>query len=335
MPTGTVRRALNLALLATACVVMPAGADPPPLRIVVGSTAGGPVDLLARLFRDAAAAKTGASAHVENRPGAAGTVAAQSVATSTADGRTVLVAGMGSTVAAPHLFSNLRYRPSQDLRPVTLLATSGLVLVVPVEGPRSVRELAMRERPADRGEVLYASSGLGSANHLCAEDFALRAGFAARSIPFHGDAHAQASVVQGDVAFMFMAPNVAMPLERAGRLRILATTGRLRAPALRQVPTVAEAGFPGFECLAWAMVFVPSHTPDAAATALARAWMSSLEEPRVRAAIEASGMQPPASASPDEAERLLDAERARLGRLLAQRARGEALSGSGDQKLRQ
>ena len=324
MSASSIQCALRALVAALAGFVTLALAAEPALCIVVASSAGGPADLLARLFRESVVTNSGLSASVENRPGASGTIAAQAVASGSTNATTVLVAGIGPTVAAPYLLPSLRYRPAEDLRPVTLLATSSMALVVSAAGNlRSVADLVAHAKKRVEVPVLYAASGPGTANQLCAQELARGAMFQAQSVPFQGDVQAQVSVASGDVTFMFMAPSVAIPLERAGRVRILATSGRTRAPRLHQVPTLKESGLPGVECLAWTMVFAPSGTRDETVADLARAWQSSLADPRMRAAIQAAGFEVPASASTSETERLLAAERVRLERVLSEQPPGQ------------
>lgn len=321
MPPTRSRRDLLAALPLSGLVAALAraqGPQPVPtgLRVLVGSAPGGPADLLGRVFAQALAPALGVPAVVENRPGASGTLAAAEAVRGAARG-SLLVAGMGSTVAAPHLFRQLPYEPARDLLPVAVLASSPMVLVAPrtlaVDDAQGLQRAAQAH--GARG-LAYASSGLGSANHLCALALVEALSLPAVHLPFQGDTLAQGALVAGDAQFMFMAPNVALPLVASGRLRALAVSQDRRLPQLPATPTLGEFGLPGLACRAWTIAFAPLASPVAWRERIGKAWAAALAQPGVRQRLEALGLQAPADSGPEAAAALLHEERQRMARLM-------------------
>jgi tripartite-type tricarboxylate transporter receptor subunit TctC len=290
-----------------------------PIKAIVGTSAGGPADLLARLLGEAVSNGLGIQVVVENRSGASGTIAARLVSRAVPDGHSVLIAGIASMIAAPYVYPRLGYDPSKDLVPVTLLATASMVLVT----TRTVRastvgELAaLAQREAAR-PMTYASVGNGSVNHLCAELFSDAAGIRMLQIPYPGDGPASNAVVAGDVQLMFMGPNVALPLLQSNRLHGLAVTGSRRLVTLPDVPTMEEAGFKGVECRPWTMAFVPAGTPSDKVERLSKAWAAALEHSDIAAKITAAGLEPPEGVGPLNAAAFLHLEQQRHRRALSE-----------------
>ena len=317
---ASARLALARIRIAAVTVLLVSGLQPSladdirPVRILVGTSPGGPADLLARLFGEAVGTHLGAPFMVENKPGASGTIAARAASSAQPDGKTVLVAGIASMMAAPYVYPRLGYNPARDLVPIGILATSVLVLVaspaLPVQNVQALIALARASRPL---MLTYGSAGNGSVNHLCTELLSAAARVPFRQIPFAGDGPASNSLLAGDVQFMFMAPNLALSLAKAGRLNVLAVSGLERLGALPDVPTMAESGFAGFECRPWTMAFVPSATPRTTIDRLAQAWTAALQLSATRARIEAAGLEAPRAAGMAEAAAFLRAEQARLG----------------------
>lgn len=295
---------------------IPAQAQTPPVKVLVGTSSGGPADLLARLFAEAVRTAFGVPTVVENRPGAAGTIAARAASYAPANGQTLLVAGMGTMVVAPYLYPRTGDEAARGLVPVGKLASSSMVLVVtPSLQASTAQQLAGLARAAAPRTLTYGSAGHGSVNHVCAELFAVAAGISSHHVPFSGDAAAGNSIMAGDVQFMFMGPTVALPLVKAGRLRALAVTGASRLSSLPDAPTMMESGFAGFECRPWTMVFVPTGTPPARQDALSRTWTEALKLPGTRARIEAAGMEPAEPGGRLEAAAFFRAEQLRYGQL--------------------
>jgi len=231
-----------------------------PVRFVVGFTPGGPSDILARALGQKLAERWGQQVVVENRPGAGGNLAAEAVAKSPPDGYTWLL-GNNSILATNHaLYRKLAYDPVKDFAPVALVAVQPNILVVHPDVPaKSLAELIGLARKSP-GKLNYASSGAGAAAHLAGELFKTMAGVDIVHVPYKGAQPALTDVVAGQVQLMFATSASAIPYMKQGRLRALAVTTAQRSPSVPELPTVAEAGLPGFEATTWHGVVVPSAT---------------------------------------------------------------------------
>jgi tripartite-type tricarboxylate transporter receptor subunit TctC len=249
-----------------------------PVRFVVGFTPGGPSDILARLLAEKLAAPLGQAVVVENRPGAGGNLAAEVVAKSPPDGNTWLL-GNNSILATNHaLYSRLGYDPLKDFAPVALVGVQPNILVLHPSVPaHSVTELVAyaRQHP---GKLNYASTGVGVASHLSAELFKAMAGVDMVHVPYKGAQPALTDLIAGQCQVMFATSASAIPYVKAGRLRALAVTTAQRSPSLPDLPTVAEAGVPGFESITWHGVVVPAQTPAASVLRLNRAINAALAQ---------------------------------------------------------
>jgi tripartite-type tricarboxylate transporter receptor subunit TctC len=238
------------------------GADFPskPVRLVVPAAAGGTVDILARAVATPLSEGLGQPVVVENRPGAGTNIGMEAVVRSDPDGHTILVGGV--PVATNRvMYPKLSFDPANDLAPVTLLVTAGNVLVVHPSLPvHSVKELIAyaKERP---GQLNFGSPATGSTPHLAGELFNHLAGVKLVHGPYKGAAPALNDLVGGRLQLSFDNIPPALPHVRAGRLRALAVTSAQRQPDLPELPTIAEAGLPGFEVSAWFGLLVPAATP--------------------------------------------------------------------------
>jgi tripartite-type tricarboxylate transporter receptor subunit TctC len=231
-----------------------------PLRLVVPAAAGGTVDILARAISAPLSEGLGQPVLVENRPGAGTNIGMEAVVRSDADGHTILVGGV--PVATNRvMYPKLPFDPASDLAPVTLLVTSGNVLVVHPSLPvHSVKELIAyaKERP---GQLNFGSPATGSTPHLAGELFNHLAGVKLVHVPYKGAAPALNDLIGGRLQLSFDNIPPALPHIRSGRLRALAVTSAQRQPDLPELPTIAEAGLPGFEVSAWFGLLVPAATP--------------------------------------------------------------------------
>jgi len=301
------------ALCLIAAPLAAAAADAPypdkPLRIMVGASPGGGTDILARLLADKFGAALKQPVVVENRPGASNTIAAELTARATADGSTLLLATNTGQAVAPHLLK-LKYDPLKDLQAVGLVAVMPNVLVVPANSPyQNVKELiaAMRARP---GGFRYASSGIGSTQHVGGEAFALATGTKAIHVPYRGSSQAHIDIIGGQVEMMFDSTSSAMQQIKAGKLRALAVAAVKRTPELPEVPTLAEAGVQGADVNTWYGLFVTAGTPRAAVERLNAELAQSLRmndvQDRIKALggeITAMGIEPFAEMNRSEFER--------------------------------
>jgi tripartite-type tricarboxylate transporter receptor subunit TctC len=288
------RRAL-LALPALAALPRPARAQAwapqRPVRLVVPFAPGGSQDILGRLFAEALRDIVGQQVVVENRGGAGGIVGAEAVARAAPDGHTLLLATAGQTTLAKALGRRLSYDPLTDLLPVVQLVDSPVALVVaPGSGIATAADLLARARAADP-PLAYASTGVGTNTHLVMEDLAARMGFRATHVPYRGAAAAFNDLVAGRIPMMFVSvPSVlgAQP----GQLRVLGVTSRERFPALPEVPTLIEAGIPGFEASIWTGVALPAGTPAPVVARWREAFVQALGTDLVRSRLGVLGATP-------------------------------------------
>jgi len=262
-----------------------------PIKFVVAAPAGSSIDVLARIIGDKLKDKLGQPVVVDNRPAAGGTAATDLVAKSTPDGYTMLMSFNGPLAFAPHLYVKLPYDPQKDLAPVVVTSSQPNVLAVTASLPaRSVRELVDYAK-ANPGKLSYASVGNGSSSHLTMELLKATAGIDIVHIPFNGSPPAVTATVQGETQLMFA---VMQPLQgqiQAGKLRALAVTTAKRFPLLPELPTIAEAGYPGFEALAWNGVLVAAGTPHAIVERLNAEINSILKDAAVKSKLNEQGFE--------------------------------------------
>lgn len=232
-----------------------------PIRIVVGFAPGGFTDVLGRLIGQKLGERLGQSVVVENKPGAAGTLAADLVAKSKPDGYTLLLAHSNSNSVAPSLYPKLPYNVVTDFTPIIPIANTPLLLTVHPNVPaKNVAEFVQLAK-SKPGELSFASSGGGSAQHLAAERFQLATGTKMNHIPYKGSGQAIVDLLSGQVALNFESPPNVMTHAKAGKLRLLAITSDKRSPLLPEVPTMAEAGVKNAEMLQWFAVMGPAKMP--------------------------------------------------------------------------
>jgi tripartite-type tricarboxylate transporter receptor subunit TctC len=258
------------------------------LRIMVGASPGGGTDILARVLADKLAPALKQSVVVENRPGASNTIAAEMTARAPADGTTLLLATNTAQSIAPHLLK-LKFDPVKDLQPIGLVAVMPNVLVVPEQSPyRNVRDLvaAMKDKP---GAFKYASSGVGSTQHIGGEAFGLVTGTKGIHVPYKGSSQAHVDIIGGQVEMMFDSTSSAMGQIRAGKLRPLAVTAEKRSPEIPDVPTLAELGIRGADVQTWYGLYTTAGTPKAVVDRLVAELNKALQLPDVQARIKGLG----------------------------------------------
>ncbi|MBC5765701.1 tripartite tricarboxylate transporter substrate binding protein [Ramlibacter albus] len=231
-----------------------------PVKIIVPFPAGGSTDLTARDVAQALTAKFGQPFVVENRPGAGSTVGTAAVAKAPADGYTFLVTSSHFSIV-PGLYPKLPYDP-KELRGVSLLVNLPVILVatpsLPVKNVKELIEYA-KKNPS---KVAFGSSGAGGVNHLSGELFNSLAGTKLEHIPYKGTAPAMQDLIGGHVQLMFDAISTSLPNIRAGLIKPIAWTGATRSPVLQDLPTIAEAGVPGYASTSWLAMFAPAGTPN-------------------------------------------------------------------------
>jgi tripartite-type tricarboxylate transporter receptor subunit TctC len=262
-----------------------------PVRFIVGFTPGGPSDIIARALGQKLADLWGQQVVIENRPGAGGNIAAEIAAKSAPDGTTWLLGNNSILATNQSLYRKLGYDPVKDFAPVALVALQPNILVVnPGVPANSVKELIALAR-AKPGQLNYASSGSGAAAHLAGELFKAMTGVDMVHIPYKGAQPALTDVISGQAQLMFATSASVIPYIKAGRLRALAVTTARRSATVPELPTLSEAGVPGFEALTWHGVVVPSATPAPIIERLNRDIVKVLRLPDLRERLESLGAE--------------------------------------------
>lgn len=277
-----------------------------PVRIIVGFSAGSTTDLIGRVLAAKMVEGLGQPVVVDNRPGAGANIAAELVSKAPPDGYTVLLANAGLATGAT-AYVKLNFNALRDFTPVTQVSATPHILVThPSLPPKTVKELIAftRARP---GELNFASTGHGNSDHLAAELFSYMTQLKMVHITYKGGPLALNDLITGQIAMYFAGLPVALPLVKAGRVRALGVTGAKRAPVLPEVPTVAEAGVPGYEHILWSMLVVPAATPKDVVARLAREAIKVLEAADVRERYAGMGVDP-APSSPERAAAYLRSE---------------------------
>jgi len=230
-----------------------------PIRLIVALPAGGPTDILARLIAQPLSVSLGQPIVVDNRPGAGGNIGAELVAKSPADGYTMFMGTSGPLAINPSLYKSIGYEPLRDFAPVILAASAPFVIVAhPSLAANSVKEL-IALATAKPGQINYGSVP-GNASHLATELFDYMAGIKMTLVPYKGAAQATTDVIAGQIQLSFASTPGSVSLLKAGKLKSIAVTSAKRIAALPDVPTVAEAGIPGYEASVWYGVVVPAKT---------------------------------------------------------------------------
>jgi len=302
--------------LSTCSVVVWAQSFPQrPLKIVVPFAAGGSTDVMARLVGQRMSESLGQPVVIENRPGAGGAIASEQVAKSPADGYTLLMATTSTHAILPLANPRLSYDPRKDFASVGLVAKATNVLVVsPLLGVKDVRGLIqmLKNKP---GELSFASSGNGTITHLVAESFLKSAGAGAIHVPYKTGVQAMSDLSAGLIAFQFDSITWTLPQAKAGKLIALATSDSKRSSLAPDLPTLAEAGLPGFEGVTWFGFVSPIGTPPAILSRLSAELAKALQSTELQAKIAAQGAEP-SSGSADELSQLMVTDAVKWGRVI-------------------
>jgi tripartite-type tricarboxylate transporter receptor subunit TctC len=309
------RRELKAWLMATALlwtaftapVAMAAYPDKP-LKIVVGFTPGGTADSVARLLALALGSRLGQSIVVENRAGANGNLATDFVARAAPDGYTLFFTSIGHAVN-PSLYKEAKYDPVKDFTPIGQVLSAPNMLVVPASSPfNSVKDLVAYAR-ANPGKLDFASSGSGASVHLSAELFREMAGLDLVHIPYKGSGSLMPDLISGVVAMSFPNLPTALPLVQSGKLKALGVTTATRSAAAPQIPTIAEAGVPGYSMSTWYGLIGPANMPPDIVTRLSQELRSVLQDAQFKQKLIAQGVDPVASSPADFAAFIQDETR--------------------------
>jgi tripartite-type tricarboxylate transporter receptor subunit TctC len=283
-------------LLFSACMLAAAGAaaqayPAKPVRLIVPFAPGGPADAGARIIVQKLTETTGMSMIIENRAGAGGTIGSDVVAKSAPDGYTLLLGSPGPLSIGPSLYPKLPYDPIKSFSPVILAISSAFVTVVhpsvPVKNVKQLVALA-RERP---GQLRFGSAGNGSVLHLAGELFKTAAKVDLTHVPYKGGGPAMVDLLGGQIELMIVDIPLALPHVKSGKLRALAVTGRARNGLLPEVPTVSEAGVPGYEVSTWSGVLAPAETPADVVDKLQAAFAKALSYPDLKERFASQGVE--------------------------------------------
>jgi tripartite-type tricarboxylate transporter receptor subunit TctC len=260
-----------------------------PVTILIPFPAGTTPDLIGRILAKGLSADLGQPFIVENRGGAGGNIGTAYVARSAPDGYIVLMGSVSTFAVNKALYKTLPYDPVKDFAPITELSTTPNVVLVNNDVPvHSVKELIAYSK-AHPGKLNFGSSGNGTSQHLSGELFKSMTGADLTHIPYKGGAAAMTDLRAGNVGVMFEAMPTALPQVQANAVRALAVTSTERNPLLPNIPTVAEAGVPGYEVATWHAVFVPAATPKAIVNTLNASFVRVMQQPEYKAKIEALG----------------------------------------------
>jgi tripartite-type tricarboxylate transporter receptor subunit TctC len=287
----SVIRSVSLALACFALLAHGQTYPARPVKMVVPFSPGGPNDIIARLIGNKLGEALGQQMVIDNRPGGGGNIGTDAVAKAPPDGYTLLSAGPGSLIMNPVLMK-VPYDTARDFAPVSLMAHAPNVLVVHPSVPaKTVKELLALAR-AQPGRLNYASSGPGSSAHVAVALFASMAHIDITHVPYRGTGPAVNDLVAGQVQLAIVGIPPVLPHVKNGRLRALGVTGKTRSPELPDVPTVDEAGVPGYVVNLWYGLLVPTGTPQAIVTRLASEVTRIVRAPEMREKLAAAGAEP-------------------------------------------
>jgi tripartite-type tricarboxylate transporter receptor subunit TctC len=287
-----------------------------PVTFIVGFPPGSSSDIFARTVGARLAERLGKPFIIENKPGAGSIIAAQSVARAAPDGYTIMVAPSGTLSINPSLYKNLPYDPVKDFALVAHTANFPLILVInPALPANTVSDLIKLSKER---RLTYASSGAGTSIHLTGELFKTMAGIEMTHVPYRGPALAVTDIIAGHVDMIFSDPGTVVSLIKEGKIRALGVSTIERFPVLPDVPTIAEAGVPGFDSTSWHMMIAPKGTPDAIVNKLREEFKSIIATPDVKQTLLNAGLVGVASAGPDELRKFVDRETERWTKIVEQ-----------------
>ena len=285
------------------------------MRLVIPFPPGGGADIAGRLVAQELSDALKQTVLVENRAGAGGTIAPDNVAKSPADGYSMVLAHVGGIAIAPHLYKSLPFDPVKDLSPVTLVVNALSVLVVtPALPVKTVRELVAHAK-ANPNQISFGSAGAGTDTHLAGELFKTMTGTTMVHVPYKGGAPAILDLIAGRVQLSFASVATALNHIQSGKLRAIAMTGGKRFEGLPNLPTISEAGVPGYEINNWYGIFVPTGTPGDIIQRLNAETIKAVQKPEVRTRLVAAGLEPMWN-SPGEFSAYVRSETAKWGKIV-------------------
>ena len=302
--------------LATAASALAQGTYPGrPVTLVVGFAPGGGSDITARTIAKKLTEYLGQNVVVENRAGAGGNIAAEYVSKASADGYTIFLGNVGALAVAPHLNAKLAYDPLRDFAPISMAVMFGNVLVVhPSVNAKTVAEY-VQEANSRPGGMPYGTAGVGSAGHLAGELFKMMAKANLVHVPYKGGGPAMSDLLCGQVPSLFASAPTAVGPAKAGKIRALATTGPKRSASFPDLPTIAEAGYPGYEATNWYAIVAPAKVPKEIIERLNRDIVRTLHDPETRDHLLAHGEEP-SPGTPAELGRYMKSEYETWGKVV-------------------
>jgi len=278
-----------------------------PIRVIVPVPAGGTPDVVARMVAPGLSTLLGQQLVIDNRGGAGGLIGAELAARAVPDGYTVFFSSPGSLTILPHLQKQVAYDTLKDFAPISLVSIGPFLLITHPSVPaRTVKELIALAR-AEPGKLNYASAGNGAANHLAMELFKSMAGVNITHVPYKGAPQAVTDLIGGSVNLMFNSIPPVLQHIKTGRLRLLAVASAKRSPQLPDVPTVSEAGVPGYEAITWFGLLAPAKTPKPIIARLNDVMVKVVHAPDLKSQLEIQGYDPVGS-SPEEFAAFIRAE---------------------------
>ncbi|MDQ3189255.1 MAG: tripartite tricarboxylate transporter substrate binding protein [Pseudomonadota bacterium] len=276
-----------------------------PVKLIVGFAPGGSTDIVARIVAQKLSQQLGQTVIVENRAGAGGTIGADATAKSPPDGYTLTLGTTSTHAIAAGAYSKLPYNPVSDFTPISLVAITPYLLVVnPQVQARNLNEFVALAK-SQPGKLNYASAGNGTATHLAMEMLKDAAKVDLVHIPYKGNAPADTAILAGEVQAVFGSMPALLQNAKANKVRPLAVGTGVRSPALPDVPTVAELGYPGFEAALWLGIMGPANMPKAVVDRLHKEISAIVATPEFKASMDANGAEPIASKSPEEFREML------------------------------
>jgi tripartite-type tricarboxylate transporter receptor subunit TctC len=282
-------RALLAFVLSTATIAAAQDYPNRPIRLVVPFPPGGASDILGRLIAERLGTEYKQTVVVENRPGASGHVGAQQVAKAAGDGYTLLSGTIGIH-AAYASYRKLGYDPAAELQPIMVLGESPNIVAVPASSPYKTFGDFLADAKANPGKINYGSAGPGSSIHMVTALFEVASGARLTHVPYKGSAPALVDLVGGQIQVMFENFSSGMPQVRGGKLRVLAVTGAKRDPKLPDIPTIAEAGVPGYAGTSWFTLAAPSSMPRELVEKVNRDALRGMATPEAAARLDALGV---------------------------------------------
>jgi len=286
-----------------------------PIKLIVGFAPGGSTDIVGRIVAQKLGERLGQTIVVENRAGAGGTIGADATAKAPPDGYTLTLGTTSTHAIAPGVYSKLPYNPVTDFTPISLVAVTPYLLVVnPQVQARNLNEFIALAK-SQPGKMNYASAGNGTATHLAMEMLKDAAKVDLVHIPYKGNAPADGAILAGDVPAVFGSMPALLQNAKANKVRPLAVGTATRSPALPDVPTVAEQGYPGFEAALWLGIMGPANMPKPIADRLHKEIVAIVATPEFKAAMDANGAEPIGSKSPEEFREMLRGQVDKYGKI--------------------